>query len=188
MRVGWVSAACRLRVGQEIRLHFEPGAHGTRFAGLSIDADVDRTVTVRRTDDGFAADERRIRLDRRPAAAVVIRSNHHESATAEGVPPAVVLAAIRAPACSFDLQRDLQAGDLFEVLWSRDRTADGETVRDGPPDLLRMPARGPHRAGAGPSPRRAGPGGLPPARDRARGRLRRRTRVGPRGRGVGHRG
>ena len=133
----------RLRVGQEITLHFEPAAHGPRFAGLSIDADVDRTVTVRRTEDGFAADERRIRLERRPAAAAVeIRSSLYESATAEGVPPAVVLAAIRTLAYSFDLQRDLQPGDLFEVLWSRERTVDGETARDGPPDLLRLTARG----------------------------------------------
>jgi murein DD-endopeptidase MepM/ murein hydrolase activator NlpD len=133
----------RLRVGQGITLHFEPAAHGSRFAGLSIDADVNRTVTVRRTEDGFAADERRIRLERRTAAAAVeIRSSLYESATAEGVPPAVVLAAIRTLAYSFDLQRDLQPGDLFEVLWSRERTVDGETVRDGPPDLLRLTARG----------------------------------------------
>jgi len=121
----------RLQVGQELALGFTPGDDA--FAGLRLQADVDRAVVVSRAEDGsFAASEKTIPLDKAEArAGSVIDDSLYLAAERVGVPAAVIVEMIRMYSYEVDFQRDLRSGDRFEVYYDRFADADGNIVKNG---------------------------------------------------------
>ncbi|NBC33054.1 MAG: peptidoglycan DD-metalloendopeptidase family protein [Alphaproteobacteria bacterium] len=123
-----------LQIGQEVRLLLEHHGHSTSLTGLEIMPDVDRLVVVSRDDaDGFVAETIANDLEtRRVAAAGIITESLAADAERAGVPYAVLHPLIRMFAHRLDLQRNLQQGDAFEILFERDHHEDGSVARLGP--------------------------------------------------------
>lgn len=122
-----------LQIGQEITLVLEHQGHETALTGLEIMPDVDRVVVVSRTEDpGFAAEVIANDLDtRRIAVGGRITESLAADAERAGVPYAVLHPLIRIFAHRLDLQRDLQPGDRFEIVFERDHHEDGRVARLG---------------------------------------------------------
>ena len=124
----------RLRVGETVTLTLAggraPGVSGA-LSGLRMKKDAHTEVGVGRLIDGsFQSFERQRRLQRMP---VSIRGEIASSLYADGVkhgaPAALMLDVFRLFSYSVDLQRDIQPGDRFELLFDRYSEADG-TVAD----------------------------------------------------------
>jgi len=129
----------QLQVGQQIALLFEEAGGESRFVGLELEADAARAVSVSRDEEGFAASETVRAVTRQPfSASVEIRSSLYQAAVDAGIPAAIVVSAIRTLSHEVDFQRDLQPGDRFDVVFDRHVTEDGQIVRDGHPDMLRL--------------------------------------------------
>jgi len=118
----------RIRQGQEIVIDFladsaglsdptaaEPG----RFLGLSMVKDLQNTIIVGRSgDDGFSASLQRRRLTRTLVRAESeIRLSLFVAGRRAGVPIAVLAELIRLYSWDVDFQRDIRAGDSFEVMY-----------------------------------------------------------------------
>lgn len=118
----------RLRPGTAARLAL------TR-AGLSevrLRTGIDEEVISRRGRDGFQS--RRIKLPTTPVTAYAagqIDSSLYLAAEAQGVPADVILALIRLLSFDVDFQRDIWAGDSFELLYERAVVQEDGRVRNG---------------------------------------------------------
>ncbi|CAA7612180.1 M23 family metallopeptidase [Magnetospirillum sp. SS-4] len=129
-----------LKAGQKVTVTFDPSPHGFDhgdFRQVSLAADPIRDVVARRKDDGggFRAEDSKRQVSRRIAHyAGTIRSSLYESATAAGVPVQIILAMIKTLSYDVDFQRDIQAGDTFEVMFEGLYDTKGKLVRHG--DLL----------------------------------------------------
>ena len=128
-----------LKAGQKATVLFDPSPHGFghgAFRQVSLAADPLRDVVARRgADGGFVASEEKRQATRQVAHFTgTIRSSLFESATAAGVPVPVILAMIKVLSYDVDFQRDIQAGDTFEVLFEGWYDSRGKLVRTG--DLL----------------------------------------------------
>ena len=126
----------RIRPGQELTLRFRgraDGAGADRFLGLTLAIDFARRVRVARTaNGGFDARRTERALVRRPAwAGGTIRSSLFDDAVAAGLPAAVVVELIRLYSWDVDFQRDIRAGDSFEVVFERFFDAAGSLVHSG---------------------------------------------------------
>ena len=124
----------RLKVGETVTITLAggraPGASGA-LSGLRMKKDARTEVGVGRLIDGsFQSFEQQRRLMRAP---VSIRGEIASSLYADGVkhgaPAALMLDVFRLFSYSVDLQRDIQPGDRFELLFDRYSEADG-TVAD----------------------------------------------------------
>ncbi len=141
-----------LRPGFEIRLSLEsspepeepetagggnPIADGMqeafRLVGLSFAPDVDRDVEVARAEDAsFFARTTEKALQPVDAGAVgVIDSSLYEAAVEAQVPNATLLEAIKALSFDVDFQRDIQAGDSFEMLYENLVDENGRPLKAG---------------------------------------------------------
>ncbi|MFQ5776330.1 MAG: peptidoglycan DD-metalloendopeptidase family protein [Kiloniellaceae bacterium] len=123
-----------LRPGQEIRLSLAPAdGSGTaeRLLALGLQPSVERDVRVRRADGaGFVAEALERPLERRTlGASGIIESNLSVAARAAGLPTAVMIDLIRVFSFDVDFQRELQAGDGFEVLYEALFEADGTMAK-----------------------------------------------------------
>ncbi len=124
----------KLKVGQQVTVLFEPRRGGTRkFVGLEFQPSATRSVSIaRKPDSGFASSQAEKAVTRQVVAAQgIIRSSLFEAGATAGVPTGVMMALIRDYSYEVDFQRDLQAGDRFEILYEKLVTADGATVGDG---------------------------------------------------------
>ena len=124
----------RLKVGETVTVTLAggraPGAAGA-LSGLRMKKDAHTEVGIGRLLDGsFQSFERQRRLRHAP---VSIRGEIASSLYADGVkhgaPAALMLDVFRLFSYSVDLQRDIQPGDRFELLFDRYSEADG-TVAD----------------------------------------------------------
>jgi len=125
-----------LKAGQKARVLFDPSPWGFgqgAFRQVSLAADPLRDLVARRGADGQFAVEDETRQASRHIAhySGTIRSSLFESATAAGVPVPVILAMIKALSYDVDFQRDIQAGDTFEVLFEALYDSRGRLVRTG---------------------------------------------------------
>jgi len=122
-----------LRPGQEITLSVEETDDETRLQALEIELDPLTTLSVGRTEAGDFAAERHVRPTLRHLVREdgLIRSSLYEQLAEADVPPAQIVGLIRALGQFLDLQRDVQPGDRFAVMWERFRGEDGAMLRQG---------------------------------------------------------
>lgn len=104
-----------------------------RFEGLSFAPDYSRKIEVARTEDGdFAANDVRPELSRVLVRAKgTIESSLYLSGKAAGMTAPVLAELIRAYSYDVDFQREVQAGDSFEVVFEQVRNEDGRAVHAG---------------------------------------------------------
>jgi murein DD-endopeptidase MepM/ murein hydrolase activator NlpD len=113
----------KLKPGQTITVKLDPATAKTPvLLGLALDPDVDRNVSVNRSEDmkAFSAAEVRKALVEKPVRVDGdIQSSLYEAAVAGGMPPSVLIELIHAMSFDVDFQRDIQPGDSFKVMFSR---------------------------------------------------------------------
>ncbi len=126
----------RLKAGQEIRVSFAPTLTQDsvgRLVAILLNESVERDIQVTRAPDGdFTASE----IARPLSVAVerhagVIRSSLYEAGSEAGVPLPVMAEMIRAMSFDIDFQRDIQAGDGFELAYEQFRDGDGRPAKTG---------------------------------------------------------
>lgn len=108
----------------------DPSVADPKFQGLSIEKDVLNTVSVNRDDNGAykAGEETKDSTARTRAMRGPINSSLYVSAKAQGVPDAVILEMIKIYSLNVDFQRDIHAGDNFEVMFQQYVTDSGDVV------------------------------------------------------------
>lgn len=122
----------RLQIGQELTVTFGQDDDSVQFSSLTLRPDVDRTVVVSRSDDGFAAAEIENRLETRLAAGSgVIESSLYAATNGAGVPDQILIDLMRVYSYDVDFQRDIQAGDGFRVLFEQEFDPEGTLARNG---------------------------------------------------------
>jgi murein DD-endopeptidase MepM/ murein hydrolase activator NlpD len=126
-----------IRSGLSVELAFSVAAGeddaAPRFEGLAFAPDYSRKIEIARTEDGgFAATNWRPELTRGfLRASGTIDSSLYLAGRRAGVPAPVLAEMIRAYSYDVDFQRDIQAGDSFEVVFESVRNEDGEPVHAG---------------------------------------------------------
>jgi len=128
-----------LKAGQPVTVTFEPAPQGLgqgEFQLVSLNADPIREVATRRVDGhDFEAVESKRQVTREIAHySGGIRSSLFDSAQTAGVPAPVIVTMIRALSYDVDFQRDIQAGDAFDVMFEGWYDPKGKLVRSG--DML----------------------------------------------------
>jgi murein DD-endopeptidase MepM/ murein hydrolase activator NlpD len=124
----------RIRPGQELTLTFGPGLLAKeRLEAVTMSVSYDRDVAVRRAgDDSFVADQIEKELTREAVrAGGAIRSSLLEAGIAVDVPMPVMIEVIRAYSFDVDFQRDIQAGDSFDIVFERYFDDRGREVHNG---------------------------------------------------------
>jgi murein DD-endopeptidase MepM/ murein hydrolase activator NlpD len=125
----------KLRPGDEVTVTFDAAAPegGEVFKGFSFEPQPAlRVGAVRDTDGAFApAEEKATVLTQTFKAEGEITASLFQNGVEAGLPIAVLVELIKAYSYDVDFQRDIQPGDSFEVMFERDSTEDGRTVREG---------------------------------------------------------
>jgi murein DD-endopeptidase MepM/ murein hydrolase activator NlpD len=126
-----------LKGGQSVDIAFSVAAGedavAPRFEGLSFAPDYSRRIEIARTEDGgFALTDLRPELSRvLLRASGTIDSSLYLSGRAAGIPARVLAELIRAYSYDVDFQREIQAGDSFDVVFESVRNEEGEAVHAG---------------------------------------------------------
>lgn len=104
-----------------------------QLVALEIKTDIDRKVRVERTTiDEFASNEVIAELDESYTRAFgEITSSLYVSAHEKGVPSAVIAELIRMHSYDVDFQREIRAGDTFEVFYKQYSDEEGKAVKSG---------------------------------------------------------
>jgi len=128
-----------LKAGQKVTVTFDKPAHGFGIGGfnkVALNADPIREVLAKRTQDGgFEGVEAKRQVSRQIARfSGSIKSSLFESAQNAGIPAPIIINMIRALSYDVDFQRDIQAGDGFEVMFEGFYDTKGKLVRHG--DML----------------------------------------------------
>lgn len=146
----------KVRAGQELELAFEEYVTETeegdseisrRLTTVSMKTDVDRHVTVSRTDEGdYAGMEIVAELETgHVQARGTINSSLFLAAADAGIPAAITVEMIRMYSYDIDFQREIRQGDTFEVFFTREYDEDGTPVREGDVLYASMNVRGKER-------------------------------------------
>ena len=146
----------KVRAGQELELAFEEYVTKTeegeseisrRLTAVSMKTDVDRHVTVSRTDEGdYAGMEVIAELETgHVQARGTINSSLFLAAADAGIPAALTVEMIRMYSYDIDFQREIRQGDTFEVFFTREYDEDGTPVREGDVLYASMNVRGKER-------------------------------------------
>jgi murein DD-endopeptidase MepM/ murein hydrolase activator NlpD len=146
----------KVRAGQELELAFEEYVTETeegdseisrRLTTVSMKTDVDRHVTVSRTDEGdYAGMEVIAELETgHVQARGTINSSLFLAAADAGIPAAITVEMIRMYSYDIDFQREIRQGDTFEVFFTREYDEDGTPVREGDVLYASMNVRGKER-------------------------------------------
>lgn len=125
-----------LKAGQKVSVTFEKPDHGFGIGGfhkISLNADPIREVMAKRGDDGgFEGIEAKRQVSRQIAhSSGAIKSSLFESAQNAGIPVPIIIAMIKALSYDVDFQRDIQAGDSFDVMFEGFYDTKGKLVRHG---------------------------------------------------------
>lgn len=124
----------RMQVGQLVKLTFAQASPRDRFelSDVTIRASINRDVHARRADDGFNGIEVIRPLQTIEArAAGRIDSSLFVSAEKAGLPADIIVELIRMFSFDVDFQREIRAGDSFEVLFERLLDEDGRPAKSG---------------------------------------------------------
>ena len=126
----------RLRAGQELRITFANDATSdwnARLLAINVALDVDREVAALRAPAGdFSPHEIWKPLERRTVrASGTIDDSLFLAAERAGLPMNTIMELIRIYSWDVDFQRDIQAGDAFEVYFERLHDESGAPVKEG---------------------------------------------------------
>ncbi|MCH8830719.1 MAG: hypothetical protein IID45_14170, partial [Planctomycetes bacterium] len=133
----------RIKRGQTVAVLFAPPAVGSpeadrpepgKFLGFVVEPDYDTVIRVEKTAEGaFNAAKIKKTLTQAPArAGGVIRTSLYVAGRKAGIPRRVLAELIRAYSWDVDFQRDIRAGDRFEVMYERFFDTQGLLVYSGP--------------------------------------------------------
>jgi murein DD-endopeptidase MepM/ murein hydrolase activator NlpD len=120
-----------IRPGQNVTLTFAP--EGSPLVSIALKPSAERDLLVTRAEDGsFAVDDNVKTLTAvETRASGVIDGSLYASAKAAGVPEAVVVSLIQIYSYDVDFQREVKAGDLFDILYTHYLDESGAPVRGG---------------------------------------------------------
>ncbi len=136
----------KLRAGQEIKLAFlddtdetatqddaSDNASSRLLTALSLEPDIERTVKVMRDGDGsYTGNEiKKTFTESYVRAKGTISSSLFLDADRAGVPPRIIVEMIRMFSYSVDFQREIRAGDKFDVYFDRKFDENGVPVMEG---------------------------------------------------------
>jgi len=131
----------RLKIGQDITLNFSNAEISEKIKtenvlqliSVSLNQDVDKQVAaIRSPDRGFRAQETIIELEKKMArAGGVIENSLFLSAAQSGLPNQITIQLIRIFSYDVDFQREIQAGDSFEVYFERFVDENGRALKEG---------------------------------------------------------
>ena len=133
----------RIKRGQTVAVLFTPPAMGSpeanrpepgKFLGLVVEPGYDTAIRIEKTAEGaFSAAKIQKTLTQDPARAEgVIRTSLYVAGRQAGIPRRVLAELIRAYSWDVDFQRDIRAGDRFEVMYERFFDGQGRLVYSGP--------------------------------------------------------
>ncbi len=130
-----------LRVGQEVTLYLHTSAlrkvanrpDTPNLVGLTLKPEVDRTVAVAIDDEGaYTAREVMLELQREIVrASGEIDSALYIDAAEAGATDRIIANFANLFSYSVDIQREIQPGDDFEIMYEQFRTPSGELVKTG---------------------------------------------------------
>ena len=126
----------RLRVGQAITVTYTPGdrnGYNPTLIGMRLQKSFDREAGAGRLADGrFGPFEVEKQLDMRMArVSGTIQNSLFEEGAAEGVPAKVMVEFIRLFSYDVDFQRDIHAGDGFDLIFERYHGDEGRVAHEG---------------------------------------------------------
>lgn len=123
----------KLKAGQNITLSFTRTAQQEILTGAIFQPEATKEYSVSRNAAGaFTASAKLIPVVRqRLAAKGEINSTLYEAGDRQGVPHAIMASLIRIYSHDIDFQRDVHAGDKFEVLYDQPTTVQGRAVGEG---------------------------------------------------------
>ncbi len=132
----------RIKKSDRISVTFRPPAAGSpeaaepglgRFLGLTVEPDYNTAIIVERNPNGgFKASKIEKTLKRLPARAEgIIKNSLYLSGLKAGIPNRVLVELIRAYSWDVDFQRDIRAGDGFQVMYERVFDERGKQVYSG---------------------------------------------------------
>ncbi len=128
-----------LNPGREITVFFhkDPAIADPKFSGIRIEKDIANIVTIDRGDDGrYTATKAEKNLHRTlKAFKGTISNSLYVDAKSAGMPDALILDLIKMYSWNVDFQREVHAGDMFEVMYEEYKTEDGKIV-PGKSDIL----------------------------------------------------
>ena len=133
----------RIKRGQTVAVVFTPPAMDSpeanrpepgKFRGLVVEPGYDTAIRVEKTAEGsFSVTKIQKTLTQAPARAEgVIRTSLYVAGRQAGIPRRVLAELIRAYSWDVDFQRDIRAGDRFEVMYERFFDGQGRLVYSGP--------------------------------------------------------
>ena len=125
-----------LRAGQDVTVTFSHASDGFGRGDLlsvTLNPDPSRTVTVSRGETAqFSASESKRLLSREIVHySGAIHNSMYSSAFNAGVPTTIIGMMIKALSYDIDFQRDVQAGDSFDVMFEGYYDAKGKLIRTG---------------------------------------------------------
>lgn len=121
-----------MRAGQEFRLHFAHFDGESILTGVETSPSVISRVTVFRTDEGeYKADrkEQAVSANRR-AISASIESSLFKAGLDAGASNNVLAQLIQVYSYEVDFQRDIRAGDKFEIFYEQRNTESGTIIGD----------------------------------------------------------
>ncbi len=121
--------------GHEVTVFFkrDPKLAEVKFRGLSIEKDTINSVSVKKDFAGgdYKAQKITKAISRSfKGTSSVINDSLYLSAKREGLPEYIIIDLIRMFSWNVDFQREIRAGDTFEVLFEEYKTEDGKTVKN----------------------------------------------------------
>ncbi len=126
----------KMQLGQEMTLTFTREDDGMKVASLNFAPSVERSLAVTRTAEGeFKAEQVLVPLHAvRAKASGTIDDSLFLAARRAGVPMPVLTEFIKLFSYDVDFQREIKAGDKFEVLFDRKLDPGGRPAKEG--DIL----------------------------------------------------
>ena len=123
----------RLQIGQQITLQLEEEAGTMQLAAMGVQPDVTSQVWVTAAPSGdYEISEYQAELEIQYAAAKgTIEGSLYQASINAGIPDDVLIGLIRVYSYDIDFQRDIRAGDRFEVLYEQEVLPDGTVARNG---------------------------------------------------------
>ena len=123
----------KLKAGEEVTLSITRLGEQITLNALSFAPEPTKEVSITRQPNGeYLAEMKNTPIERqRVAASGVIKGSLYGAGEREGVPRAIMAALIRAYSHEVDFQRDVQAGDRFEVLYDQPTAKDGTPIGQG---------------------------------------------------------
>ena len=132
------AAAAMASGGGEVHTTFylDPAGSGVRLVRLELRHEDGSGALVQRAGAGFAGSPLKadVRVQVKDVRGEMDANEFYSSAVAAGVPDSLIHDFAQAFAFDFDFQREVKAGDIFEVVFSQGLGQSGEALRE--PELL----------------------------------------------------